>query len=44
MNFFDRGGDRLISWEQVQEEKSDAEENSKTEGHHSTVPIINVNT
>ena len=44
MNFFDRGGDRLISWEQVQEEKSDAEENSKTEGHDSTVPVINVNT
>ena len=40
---FDRGGDRLISWEQVQEEKSDEEENSKPEGQDSTVPIINVN-
>ena len=39
----DRGGDRLISWEQVQEEKSDEEENSKPEGQDSTVPIINVN-
>ena len=39
---FDRGGDRLISWEQVQEEKSDEEENSKPEGQDSTVPIINV--
>ena len=40
---FDRGGDRLISWEQVQEEKSHEEENSKPEGQDSTVPIINVN-
>ena len=40
---FDRGGDRLISWEQVQEEKSDEEENSKPEGQDSIVPIINVN-
>ena len=40
---FDRGGDRLISWEQVQEEKSHEEENSKPEGQDSTVSIINVN-
>ena len=41
---FDSEGDKLISWEQNQEEESDEEENSETEGQDSTVPIINVNT
>ena len=37
---FDCEGDELISWKQVQEEESDEEENSETEGQDSTVPII----
>ena len=37
---FDWEGDELISWKQVQEEESDEEENSETEGQDSTVPII----
>ena len=40
---FDSEGDELISWEQVQEEESDEEENSEMEGQDSTLPIINVN-
>ena len=40
---FDCKGNEYISQEQVQEEESDKEENSETDGQDSTVPIINVN-